>query len=622
MVVEKKKHRKKQQKDVYETNGSPFNFKNTIMSTIMIGMLIFIIVLSFFPAYMSCNQIEKAQTEIPTILFDRLAWVQELKKNVDSYINPVTVTPNRETRKTYSSKLEETIKNINQEEFLSQNNVNIRDIFIIDYYGQFEKEPTKIVAHAGIDENKNIELNEDEKRKYKKGFFIKGSDKVIYKLIFGNFDATLKVANDGSLNIENSKNKLIIRIPLNSPQKGIRFMYLVLNDYAGKDTNYFDSIVKSETKFISIMLLIALIVIFIFARSISKPLVEMEKTVSKIADGDLSGRLEYTKYDEINQLVQSYNEMANALQRLYSTLEKQVQDRTQELKSAYAELQSTQAMMVHSEKMKSLGELVAGIMHEINNPINFIYGNMTHLHNYSSDLINLIEEYTKFNASLKPEEKADIEKLKEEMDYEFLKSDLPDLIKSCKEGADRAKNIIQDLKSFSRMEEASITDVDLGRELDTVLNILHNKIKNKAEVHKEYDEKSVPAIEAFGGQLNQVFMNILDNAIGAIEDHGDIWIRMNKDKTGKNVVIEIEDNGKGMDADTVDKVFNPFFTTKPVGQGTGLGMSITYKIIKSHQGDIRVESKPNVGSKFIVTLPINFDRDALNMSMKDGDANG
>lgn len=372
--------------------------------------------------------------------------------------------------------------------------------------------------------------------------------------------------------------------------------------------------------FFSIILISSIIASFLLARSIAKPLGTMEETVSKIAKGDLSGRLDYTKYYEINQLVQSYNMMANALQRLYSTLEAQVQDRTKELKSAYAELQNTQAMMVHSEKMKSLGELVAGIMHEINNPINFIYGNMTHLSNYSKDLIEVIESYTKYDDNLTPEHLKEINELKETIDYEFLKSDMPDLIKSCKEGADRAKNIIQDLKSFSRMEEAAITDVDIPHEIDTTLNILHNKLKNKAEIHKEYME-NVPKIEAFGGQLNQVFMNILDNASGAIAEKGDIWIRINKDNSGKNIIIEIEDNGAGMDEETARKVFNPFFTTKPVGQGTGLGLSITYKIIKNHQGDIKVESKQGVGTKFIIRLPINIDRENLNAGMlSEGEA--
>ena len=342
--------------------------------------------------------------------------------------------------------------------------------------------------------------------------------------------------------------------------------------------------------FFAAVLLLSLIISFSVAKGISKPLSDMKDIVSKIAKGDLSGRLEYTKYSEINELVQSYNMMANALQRLYSTLEIQVQDRTKELKAAYAELQSTQAMMVHSEKMKSLGELVAGIMHEINNPINFIYGNMTHLSNYSNDLIQVIDEYTKYAESLKPEEREAVQSLLKEIDYDFLKTDLPDLIKSCKEGADRAKNIIQDLKSFSRMEEAAISDVDIPHEIDMTLNILHNKIKNKAEIHKEYMDV-LPKIEAFGGQLNQVFMNILDNAVGAIKETGDIWIRINPDEAHKNLIVEIEDNGAGMDTETVNKVFNPFFTTKPVGQGTGLGLSITYKIIKNHQGMTKTKNR-------------------------------
>ncbi len=370
----------------------------------------------------------------------------------------------------------------------------------------------------------------------------------------------------------------------------------------------------------SVMLLVTLFVSYTLAKTISNPLNDMEQTVSKIKDGDLSGRLEMTQYQELNRLVESYNQMANTLQRLYSTLENQVHDRTRELKSAYAELQSTQAMMVHSEKMKSLGELVAGIMHEINNPINFIYGNMTHLSNYSNDLINIIDEYAKYNESLKPEEKESIEKYMEEVDYSFLKSDLPELIKSCKEGANRAKNIIQDLKSFSRMEEVAITDVDIPNEIDTTLNILHNKIKNKAQVHKEYME-NVPKIEAFGGQLNQVFMNILDNAVGAIENQGDIWIRINTDN--KNLILEIEDNGIGMDEETARKVFDPFFTTKPVGQGTGLGMSITHKIIKNHQGNIKVDSKKGQGTKFTITLPLNIDRESLKTAaLSEGENNG
>ena len=405
-----------------------------------------------------------------------------------------------------------------------------------------------------------------------------------------------------------------------------RIVYIPTNDYyvyllLPKSGYNFEYFVKFSFEFFALIIILGVIFSLMIAKSISKPLLTMEKTISKIGEGDLSGRLDYTYYYEINKLIQSYNSMADALQRLYSSLEAQVQDRTKELKNAYAELQNTQAMMLHSEKMKSLGELVAGIMHEINNPINFIYGNMIHLNNYSQDLINIIDEYTKFDSSLKQEEKTDVDNLKQEIDYDFIKSDLPDLIKSCKEGADRAKNIIQDLKSFSRMEEVAITDVDLNHEIDMTLNILHNKLKNKAEVHKEFME-NMPKIEAYGGQLNQVFMNILDNAVGAIQDKGDIWIRINEDNKKEHLVIEIEDNGVGMDDETARKIFNPFFTTKPVGKGTGLGLSITYKIIKNHQGDIRVESQPNMGTKFIITLPVKLNREIMANALNSGENNG
>ncbi len=458
---------------------------------------------------------------------------------------------------------------------------------------------------------------------------LSGSYKVQFVQIFNNKNrvlySTLPQESEYEL-IKSSNNrelkyKLIYAPGLNINKiKIIEIKKTGYKFYIGIEQSDFITACMNEYKnniiqFTLIIILLTLITSILLSRSISKPLSIMEETVSKIGEGDLSGRLEYTNYYELNQLVQSYNVMVNELQKMYSTLEVEVQDRTKELKNAYAELQNTQAMMVHSEKMKSLGELVAGIMHEINNPINFIYGNMTHLSNYSNDLIELIDDFTTNSKSLSAEERTAFEKKKEELDYEFLKTDMPDLIKSCKEGADRAKNIIQDLKSFSRMEEAAITDVDIVHEIDTTLNILHNKLKNKTVIHKEYTEP-IPKIEGYGGQLNQVFMNILDNAVGAIEKQGDIWIRIELDKTYKNLLIEIEDNGIGMDEETARKVFDPFFTTKPVGQGTGLGMSITHKIIKNHQGNIQVTSEKNKGTKFTITLPLKIDREQLTAGLK------
>lgn len=439
------------------------------------------------------------------------------------------------------------------------------------------------------------------------------ADKEMFSYEIVTPDKNHKIGKSTSVKMnEKSSGKNIRLVPVKNANNTVFFGISTSNLIKSS----LNQLYKNCCIFFAVLLFVILWLSMWLAGSISKPLSVMEKKISKIAEGDLSERLEFTKFRELNQLVLSYNLMANTLQRLYSSLEAQVQSRTMELKSAYAELKNTQAIMVHSEKMKSLGELVAGIMHEINNPINFIYGNMTHLDNYSKDLIEIIGTYEKYDGGLKPEEKSDVDNIKKEIDYEFLKTDMPDLIKSCKEGAERAKNIIQDLKSFSRMEEAAITDVDIPHEIDMTLNILHNKIKHKAEVHKEYIDY-VPKIEAFGGQLNQVFMNIIDNAVGAIKDHGDIWIRIKTDELHRHLFIEFEDNGVGMDAETCRKTFDPFFTTKPVGQGTGLGMSIAHKIIKSHQGEIGVTSAIGKGTKFTIKLPLKLDREILNNGLKN-----
>ncbi|MDD3238291.1 MAG: ATP-binding protein [Candidatus Gastranaerophilales bacterium] len=373
---------------------------------------------------------------------------------------------------------------------------------------------------------------------------------------------------------------------------------------------YFDLLINQLSWLMVAAILMGLLLAYFLSRKIISPLNSLIQATSEFEQGDLSNRVDKTPYVEINELVLSYNLMADALQRLYSSLEHKVQERTKQLEGAYSELQSTQAMMVHSEKMKSLGELVAGIMHEINNPINFIYGNLSHLTNYSKDLIEIIDAYSDKESEMTPESAKAIDDLKQQIDYEFLKSDLPDLIRSCKEGTERTRNIILDLKNFSRMEELALSDIDLTKEIDTTLNILYNKFKHKITVHKEYED-NLPKVEAYGGQLNQVFMNILDNAAYAIDDKdkGDVWIRLKA--IDKDVIIEIEDNGKGMSPDTMHKMFDPFFTTKPVGKGTGLGMSISYKVIKNHKGNIDVSSEVGKGTKFIITLPIDQPKDSV-----------
>jgi len=382
--------------------------------------------------------------------------------------------------------------------------------------------------------------------------------------------------------------------------------FWILSNISATDSGNMNNAIK----ILSVLaLFFSLIVSFILSHRIIQPINKLVEGAKEFAKGNFAYRMNESKYVEINKLVDSYNTMADNLQSLYESLEQKVQDRTVELEQALHELKNAQSMMVHSEKMKSLGGLVAGLMHEINNPINFIYGNLIHLNNYSHDLISIIETYSALDDEVSQAVVDKAKKLKKDIDYAFLKEDLPALLKSCQEGTERTKSIVQDLKNFSRLDANVVSTVDLKKEFDTTLNILGNKLKNKITIHKEYAEK-LPTIEAHGSQLNQVFMNILDNAAYAINkngDQGDIYIRLNS--SGEYVLIEIEDNGCGMTPETVKKIYEPFYTTKDVGQGTGLGMSISYKVIKTHSGEIEVESEVGKGTKFKIKLPVEFTPD-------------
>lgn len=362
---------------------------------------------------------------------------------------------------------------------------------------------------------------------------------------------------------------------------------------------------NSLQQLVLVFLLFGMLASYFLTKIIITPLLELVKGSKELSEGNFSYRFKPTNYLEINELINTYNQMAQSLQTLYTDLENKVKERTKELENANNELKNTQAMMVHSEKMRSLGELVAGITHEINNPINFIHGNMVHLQNYSKALLGIINLYEKCEIDLSEEKKKELKELKEKIELDFLKEDLPMLIKSCQDGTERTKNIILDLKNFSRLDELVVNNIDLVQEIDTTLNILRNKMKNKVEIVKEY-ENNIPIIEGYGGQLNQVFMNILDNACYAIKEKGTIYIRLQK--TEKDVIIEFEDTGCGINKEQTAKIFDPFFTTKPVGEGTGLGMSISYKVIQKHNGTISVNSIEGKGTAFRIQLPIKIQQ--------------
>jgi len=362
------------------------------------------------------------------------------------------------------------------------------------------------------------------------------------------------------------------------------------------------NLLKESLQLIVIAFLVfGLISAYFVTKLVMQPLNEIVNGTKELSKGNFKFRFKSSKYEEFSKLIETYNKMAENLESLYSELENKVKERTKELENANSELKSAQAMMVHSEKMRSLGQLVAGITHEINNPINFVHGNMPHLKNYTTALFQIIELYESFEQDLNEEKQTQLKELKDKIELSFIKEDLPKLIKSCHEGTERTKSIILDLKNFSRLDEMVINEIDLPKEIDTTLNILHNKIKNQIEVIKEYED-DIPPIEGYGGQLNQVFMNIIDNACYAMNNSGKLYIRLKK--VEKNVIIEFEDTGCGIAKEQLEKIFDPFYTTKQVGEGTGLGMSISYKVIENHDGKILVESTVGKGTKFTIVLPI------------------
>ncbi len=370
-------------------------------------------------------------------------------------------------------------------------------------------------------------------------------------------------------------------------------------------------LMKGNIAFIIIFLILGSSSAFILAKLVIKPIERLAQAAKEFSKGNLKVNVDIPDNDEIGFLAHAFNDMAKKLDTLYTSLEEKVKQRTQQLsdknkevEEAYKELKETQAMLVHNEKMASLGQLVAGVAHELNNPLNFVHGNLDHLKEYSNDLMEIIDKLDDLSEKLHPEIKDEIANKKDEIDYEYIKTDLPMLLTSCKDGTERCKQIVLDLKNFSRLDESIIKSVDIVEGIECTLNILQNKFKNKIKVIKNYEK--IPKVDCYASQLNQVFMNIIDNAIQSIDVDGSIMIDVTKE--GSNALVSIADNGSGIDDDIKNKIFDPFFTTKPVGQGTGLGLSICYKIIKMHNGVIIVESEKNKGTKFIVKIPFDIDK--------------
>ena len=293
--------------------------------------------------------------------------------------------------------------------------------------------------------------------------------------------------------------------------------------------------------------------------------------------------------------------------------ETQLRQQAEALQATLQELQRTQSHLVQSEKMSSLGQLVAGVAHEINNPVNFIYGNLTYARNYTEDLLKLISLYQTHYHTPHP----DITNEVNAMELEFVMQDLPKLLNSMKVGAERIQGIVSSLRTFSRMDEAEMKAVDLHAGLESTLMILQNRLKASpglAPIRITRDYSDLPLVECYAGQLNQVFMNIISNAIDALVDvrsgqfpnKQTACIDIQTQRTEDNQVnIQIGDNGLGILEDIRDRIFDPFFTTKPIGKGTGMGLSISYQIVtEKHGGRLIFESQVGEGTTFTITIPL------------------
>lgn len=323
-------------------------------------------------------------------------------------------------------------------------------------------------------------------------------------------------------------------------------------------------------------------------------------------------------YRQISEEIIQRQKSENALRQSEANLKY----RAQQLEETLEELRQTQVQLIQSEKMSSLGQLVAGIAHEINNPVSFIDGNLQHALNYFQSLLQLLEEYQQAF----PEATPTINQTIEDIDLDFLLRDLPKLLDSMKSGTERIREIVISLRSFSRLDEAEIKTVDIHAGIDSTLAILQNRLKGNAnypEIQTILNYGNLPPVECYPGQLNQVFLHILTNAIDSLESHfindaqaelthqsksppAPPTIQIHTEKIDDRIIIRITDNGIGMTEEIQQRLFEPFFTTKAVGKGTGLGLAVSYQIVVDlHQGEIECISSPRKGAEFLIKIPIN-----------------
>ena len=491
--------------------------------------------------------------------------------------------------------------------------------------------------------NENIDKYESLKEEYagnKEYFIIEDST---YASFQKNWEEYLDLSFEFIQLSDENKNQEALELMNNQARK-------VFDDYSTDLSILVDictsNVVTSATKadktykhtyFIMLLLLIVAIVFsailtVVLVRLILVPVYRIEKASQDVAKGDLNVEVPVTSNDEMGNLSRSFNQMTTSLKEakekemiqaeklkmqwevLSETnqeleeksqrLEKQkgkIERKNKQLETAMHKLKEAQNQLVQSEKMASIGQLTAGIAHEINNPINFVSSNISPLKRDLDDILKLLNMCTNAveKGDLKNEFKK-IEKYKDEIEYDFILQEIKQLINGIEEGAKRTREIVRGLRNFSRLDEGEKKVADINEGIDSTLLMLRNQLKNRIEVVKNFG--SIPQLLCYPGKLNQVFMNIINNASQSIIGEGSITISTLYHK--KNIQVSIKDTGQGMSRKVAEHIFEPFYTTKDVGQGTGLGLSISYGIVQDHNGEIKVKSESGKGTEFLITLPV------------------